>query len=191
MSDDDHFEVCGTGQLAMQAVAAELAFGAALRAWARGDVVRAKPLIARAVQGFRHSLTIRLEHARYADFLFGGPSPRCGESVVSDLERVTKELDEQISRAPIGPPEWPARTRVQRAHSALLLGDHARAEELYVEAMRTLGAVWGEDHLEVGSYADDHATLLFRMGRHADAEAQIARARRASEKAGFPYRGRG
>ncbi len=189
MSGDD-FEVCGTGQLAMQAVAAEVAFGAALRAWARGEVDKARPLIARAVQGFRHSLTIRVEHARYANLLICGPSPRSGESVASDLERMTKELDEQISRAQNGPPEWPARARVQRAHSALLLGDHARAEELYVEAMRTLGAVWGEDHLEVGSYADAHATLLFRMGRHAEAEAQIARARRASEKAGFPYRGR-
>ncbi len=187
------FPICGTAQLAMQGVAAEDSFRRALRAWARGEIENAKPLVANAIASWSHSLTILHEHVRYADFLLEGASSSDGIRVRTELENATKRLDDLIAHDRRDTDDlvmWLCRALVQRGHSALLFGELPRAETFYVRAIELLSAIWGEDHLEVGSYAEDYATLLFKMGRSADAEAQIRRARVAWEKAGSRYVGR-
>lgn len=180
----------------MRSISAENAFNRGMRVAMRGDRETAKELVAHALETWGdQSMTVSPVHVRYACVLFGAAQD--DGATKAEMERKAQELDARIAdgaRPGPGPVNdrimWTCRAMVQRALTAMMLDDDARADALYVEAMTKLAGIWGANHLEVGSYAEDYATLLIKMGRTDEAEAQIARARDAKTAAGFSYTGR-
>jgi hypothetical protein len=194
MASDD-FRICGTARAEMNRIACDRAFKKALRAQARGRIAEAKALLAPLLPEWV-SQTIPLaaaEHAQAA-ILFASndtaESERLREKSLVPMRDWANELDASLERAGRETSDhlmWLARLKVQRGLAAYLLGDYRGAETVDREAIAMLSSIWGADHLEVGTYEDDLATVLLRVGRESEAESLIAHAQAIKAKHGSRY----
>jgi tetratricopeptide (TPR) repeat protein len=207
MSDlPDDFRICGTAQREITLLRAEQAAERAFRLYAkRGNDLEVRGLLAQALPDLserRSSLHAAAEyfHAR----LSAAAKPELDLGLAIDTRKKqlfakATELEESIaeleSSAGGGSPNdkimFVARMKTSRALIAMTLDDHVLAETLYQEAIASLSSIWGANHLEVGGYCEDYATLLFKMGRMQEATSYVARACAITTSAGFTHRDRG
>lgn len=189
----DDPRICGTALRQIQAIGSAEQLRKGLRALARGDRAGAAALVpARFQRGPGSAVCVEAAahlHAMFAQEA-GTGSDTESEATRQALVARANDLDAQIARPVSGDAVmWRARAMVERSQAALALGDPELAATLAREAIESLAGLWGPDHLEVGSYWDDFATALFALGRTAEADAAVARARAIKERHGSPYRG--
>lgn len=191
----DAFPICGTARAEMDRIACERALRKALRLQARGRIAEAQALLAPLLPKWA-SRTFPLAAAEYAQaallFLSNdiGESDRLREKSSSPIHDWARELDERIRRASRENSDhlmWLARMKAERGLASYVLGDYRGAEEADREAISMLSSIWGADHLEVGTYEDDLATVLLRVGQGPEAESLVAHARAIQAKHGFQY----
>jgi hypothetical protein len=188
----DDRRICGTARLHAEAYGNADRLRRGLRALAKGDRASARELVpARFARGPGSTASVEASAYLFATLALeaGTGSESAREEARQALVARAASLDEEIARPAAGDlAMWRARSMVERSQVALALGDAVRAAALVEGAIAALSALWGAEHLEVGSYWDDFATALFAQGRASEAEAALARARSIYESKGYSYK---
>lgn len=142
-----------------------LLVGAAATTW---QAVRATRAETNAVA--EAATSRQIAHFLQDTFKAVGPSVARGRDTAM-LKELMDRAAERIGRELKGQPVGEAEMRATIGGVYLELGDYAKAEAMYREALNLAKRVYGQEHPEVATALDNVSMVLYRQGKVAGAEA--------------------